>query len=142
MLRGGVVLGVLGLGTSTLAALPPVVAPKPTTPPTPVAQVSVARMSVAGCEACRMTGFKGRTALYEVLSIDNRLGGLIAEEASLERLWQETFGRNGGSLWDAARDKVRQGLTTVEEAIRVLFDYRPPGSEAPAKPEAPTTQAP
>jgi type IV pilus assembly protein PilB len=96
----------------------------------------------AGCEACRMTGFKGRTALYEVLSIDNRLGGLIAEEASLERLWQETFGRNGGSLWDAARAKVRQGLTTVEEAIRVLFDYRPPGSEAPAKPEAPTTQAP
>jgi len=44
--------------------------------------------------------------------------------APLDSIWQEAFGRNGGSLWDDARDKVRQGLTTVEEVVWALTDYR------------------
>jgi len=50
--------------------------------------------------------------------------------------WQESFGRTDGVLWDDAREKVRQGLTTVEEVMRVLFDYPRPqpngGAESPA----------
>ena len=57
--------------------------------------------------------------------MDAQLRQLIADGAPLEALWRESFERTGGSLWDDAREKVRQGLTTVEEVVRVLFDYPP-----------------
>jgi type II secretory ATPase GspE/PulE/Tfp pilus assembly ATPase PilB-like protein len=79
----------------------------------------------AGCEACRKSGYRGRIVLCEILVVDPPLSQLIADGAPLETLWQESFGRAGGSLWDDAREKVRQGLTTVEEVVRVLFDYPP-----------------
>lgn len=77
----------------------------------------------AGCEACMHTGFKGRIGLFEVLEVDETLRKLIAENAPVETLWQATFGRTGGSLWDDARAKVRKGITTVEEVNWALFDY-------------------
>lgn len=76
-----------------------------------------------GCAACGGTGFKGRVPLCEALEADNRLRRRIAEGATADALWGETFGRSGGSLWDDARAKVRAGLTTVEEACWSLFDY-------------------
>jgi type II secretory ATPase GspE/PulE/Tfp pilus assembly ATPase PilB-like protein len=76
-----------------------------------------------GCDTCRQTGYKRRIAVYEILEVDDELRQLIAEDAPMEKLWQATFGRSNNSLWEDARDKVRQGVTTVEEAIRVLFDY-------------------
>ncbi|MGC1274510.1 MAG: flagellar basal body rod C-terminal domain-containing protein [Planctomycetaceae bacterium] len=48
MIRGGFILGVIGLGGSALAASPPVVAPKPIASPAPIAS-----MPVVGCDACR-----------------------------------------------------------------------------------------
>jgi hypothetical protein len=71
----------------------------------------------------------GRVALLELLAIDDELRSLIAGDVPYETLWRETFGRKGGSLWDDAREKVRQGLTTVEEVARVLFDYPRPHAE-------------
>jgi type IV pilus assembly protein PilB len=79
----------------------------------------------AGCDACRKSGYRGRIVLCEILVVDPPLSQLIADGAPLETLWQESFGRTGGSLWDDAREKVHQGLTTVEEVVRVLFDYPP-----------------
>jgi type II secretory ATPase GspE/PulE/Tfp pilus assembly ATPase PilB-like protein len=81
-----------------------------------------------GCEACRQTGYSGRVALFEVLELDDALRRRIVEGAPMETLWWEAFGRRGGSLRDDAREKVRQGLTTVEEATRALFDYPFPGA--------------
>jgi type II secretory ATPase GspE/PulE/Tfp pilus assembly ATPase PilB-like protein len=86
----------------------------------------------AGCEACRKTGYRRRVALYEILEVDDDLRQLIAADASVSELWQATFARTGGSMWDDAREKVREGLTTVEEALRVLFDYSPPRAEGQA----------
>jgi type II secretory ATPase GspE/PulE/Tfp pilus assembly ATPase PilB-like protein len=85
-----------------------------------------------GCEVCRKSGYKGRLAVYEILEVTDELRQLIANDTPREILEQETFGQTGGSLWDDARDKIRQGLTTVEEAARVLFDYPrlPPKGEA------------
>lgn len=83
----------------------------------------------AGCEACRQTGYAGRIGLFEVLEVDDTLRRLIADGAPMETLRRETLGRAGGSLWDDGREKVRQGLTTVEEVTRVLFDYPQPALE-------------
>jgi type II secretory ATPase GspE/PulE/Tfp pilus assembly ATPase PilB-like protein len=76
-----------------------------------------------GCPACENRGYRGRLAVYEILEVDEPLRQLIADDAPVEALWQATFGPKGGSLWDDAREKVRLGLTTVEEALRVLFDH-------------------
>jgi type II secretory ATPase GspE/PulE/Tfp pilus assembly ATPase PilB-like protein len=83
----------------------------------------------AGCEACRQTGYAGRVGLFEVLEVDDALRRLIADGAPVDTLCRESFGRAGGSLWDDGREKVRQGLTTVEELTRVLFDYPQPALE-------------
>jgi hypothetical protein len=56
----------------------------------------------------------------------DRLRDLIAEDAPVEELWRQSFGLSRGSLWDDARRRVRQGLTSVEEAALALFDYRLP----------------
>lgn len=82
----------------------------------------------AGCEACRQTGFRGRIPLYEVLEADDGFRRLIPAEAPVEQLWQAAFGQ-GGSLWDHARTRVRQGQVTAEDAVVVMFDYPHPGEE-------------
>ena len=76
-----------------------------------------------GCEKCGGLGYRGRTLLLEAFETDADLRRLIADDASAEALWAVAFGA-GGSLWDDARGKIRAGVTTVEEAARVLFDYR------------------
>ena len=87
----------------------------------------------AGCAACNDTGFRGHVALFEVLEVDHALRRLVAEGAPLETLWRESFGRTGGSLWDDARQKVRDGLTTVEEVHWALFDYPQPPAHGPER---------
>jgi type II secretory ATPase GspE/PulE/Tfp pilus assembly ATPase PilB-like protein len=77
-----------------------------------------------GCNKCAGLGYRGRTILMEVFETDANLRRLIADNASADALWAAAFGKTGGSLWDDARAKISTGVTTVEEAARVLFDYR------------------
>ncbi len=73
-----------------------------------------------GCMKCNNTGYKGRVALYEVLVMNEQLRHLIASGADLISL-SETAQRGGmRTLLGDARDKVDQGLTTVDEVLRVL----------------------
>ena len=81
-----------------------------------------------GCDKCRNTGYRGRIGLFEAWEVDDRIKTMIAEKAGLDTLWQETFGRRGGSLWDDAREKIRRGFVTVEDASWALFDYPHPRS--------------
>ena len=80
----------------------------------------------AGCANCRQTGYRGRVGLFEAWEVDEQMRYLIAERADLDTLWRESFGRQGGSLWDDARDKIRRGLVTVEDASWALYDYPHP----------------
>jgi type IV pilus assembly protein PilB len=84
----------------------------------------------AGCAECRGTGYRRRAGLFEVLEADEPFRRLVAREAPPEELWQAAFGA-GGSLWDDSREKVRAGITTVEEIERVMGDYpHPPARQA------------
>ena len=78
-----------------------------------------------GCDKCRQTGYRGRVGLFEVMEVDDALRHLIAERAEQNALWMQAFAA-GGSLWDDARNKIRQGLITVEDAAWALFDYPQP----------------
>ena len=71
-----------------------------------------------GCSECNNTGFAGRQALFELVSVDAELQTLIHENAGeleLERLIRRTV----PSIRDAGFDLVREGVTTVEEVLRV-----------------------
>lgn len=71
-----------------------------------------------GCPACKQTGYSGRIGVYEAIRVDEDIRRLIAEGADEQLLSERAFQRSA-QLADEARDYVVQGLTTVEEAIRV-----------------------
>jgi len=71
-----------------------------------------------GCPSCAHTGYQGRTGVYEAFRVDDRLRRLIAANAGEDEISAVAFAE-GGTLPEGARDLVRQGITTVEEAVRV-----------------------
>lgn len=72
-----------------------------------------------GCESCRGTGYRGRSAIVEILALDDVLRSLIALRAPINEI--RTAARQQGvrSLREAALDLARQGLTTLDEVRRV-----------------------
>ena len=91
-----------------------------------------------GCDLCRRTGFSGRIGIHELLVVDEPLRDLIAGGATLTRL--TAFARRRGVAplrYDGLR-KVREGLTTVEEVLRVSPDgWVPDRRDDPADAGAP-----
>ena len=86
-----------------------------------------------GCPACQGTGYRGRVALYEILEASQEVRSLIGQGAGASTLWEQTFGRNGGSLREDAIRKVRQGLTTAELVADALMDYPHPPPSASSR---------
>jgi type II secretory ATPase GspE/PulE/Tfp pilus assembly ATPase PilB-like protein/CheY-like chemotaxis protein len=72
-----------------------------------------------GCEKCHK-GYKGRVAIHEVLTIDESLRRGITEGASVMQI--ETLAKEQGmrTLLDDSLEKLRRGLTTPEEILRLL----------------------
>jgi general secretion pathway protein E/type IV pilus assembly protein PilB len=73
----------------------------------------------AGCETCHDTGYKGRTAIFEVLDVDDDLRDLVKVQAST-RAYREQVQKIGSrSLREAGIARVIEGVTTLEEVLRV-----------------------
>ena len=72
----------------------------------------------AGCAKCMQIGFRGRTAIYEFVSVDKQVRRLIHDNAG-EPSIEAHVRRFSPSLFDNGRDKVLAGETTAEELIRV-----------------------
>lgn len=73
-----------------------------------------------GCPQCHGNGYRGRIAIYEVLALDEQMRHLIASGASILELRDMAKQSGMTSLFEDACDKVNQGMTTVEEMLRVL----------------------
>ncbi|HEX9670053.1 MAG TPA: ATPase, T2SS/T4P/T4SS family, partial [Thermoanaerobaculia bacterium] len=71
-----------------------------------------------GCERCSATGYKGRVGLYEVMEIDEEMRELILTGASANELRQKAIERGMLTLRSSGLQKVREGMTTVEEVLR------------------------
>ena len=72
----------------------------------------------AGCRQCNQFGYSGRTAVYEVLSIQNGMSSRIAKGITASDL-REAGQKNGmNTLRQAALQKAEQGITTLDEVIR------------------------
>ncbi len=72
-----------------------------------------------GCAACRNTGFRGRSAIYEVLRVDDTVRDAIIRRAAAKEI-RESAQKNGmKTLFESGLDKAAAGITTLEEAFSV-----------------------
>jgi len=71
-----------------------------------------------GCEQCRWSGYKGRTAVFQMMTINDEIRRLIAEEAQAREI-EDAALRNGmRSLRDAGLLKVLEGVSSMEEVLQ------------------------
>lgn len=76
-----------------------------------------------GCEKCRNTGYKGRTAVHEIVPVTEEVAAQIAERASVEQIKRTASYYGYLPMQQDAIARVLDGQTTVDEARRVLqFD--------------------
>jgi general secretion pathway protein E len=71
-----------------------------------------------GCEQCKGSGYRGRTAIYELISIDSELRQLIHEGAGEQTMLQHAR-KTSPSLMDDGRRRVLAGETSLAEVLRV-----------------------
>lgn len=74
-----------------------------------------------GCEECNFTGYKGRTAVFEILPIDRDLQTMINREASGDEMRTYVEGKKYRTMRHEVLELVEQGTTSIEEAIKILF---------------------
>jgi type IV pilus assembly protein PilB len=74
-----------------------------------------------GCDFCRGTGYKGRVGVFEVVRITHRLASLIQTRAPVSELRAAATEQGMKLLLDSGLDKVRQGLTSLEEVLTVAM---------------------
>ena len=73
-----------------------------------------------GCQNCGNSGYKGRTAIGEIVSVSLELRDLIIQQASLIQMREEAKRHGFQGIRVDAAEKVALGLTTISEFIRVL----------------------
>ena len=73
-----------------------------------------------GCVRCKGSGFRGRIGVYEVMAVTDALRPLILERASSIDIGQAAVAGGMRRMRDDGLEKVRQGLTSVAEVLRVL----------------------
>lgn len=76
-------------------------------------------MKAVGCKECRQTGYRGRTGIYEMLTLTPALRKLITPETDLLQLRQAATKAGMQPLMLNGAEKIAAGLTTVEEVLKV-----------------------
>ncbi|MBP6866091.1 MAG: type II/IV secretion system protein [Candidatus Pacebacteria bacterium] len=72
-----------------------------------------------GCNACAGTGYKGRTAIFEFIEITSPMEELILKNPSSSEIWKLAKSEGARSLFEDGIEKVKNGVTTLEELLRV-----------------------
>ena len=75
-------------------------------------------MGGRGCGNCNNTGYRGRVGLFEVMEITDEVRELILSGASAMELKRKAIEEGMISLRLSGLQKLREGLTTVEEVVR------------------------
>ena len=72
----------------------------------------------AGCDACHGSGYKGRTALFEIMVMDDGLRDLVMKSASTAVLRDEARKRGMRTLRESGLAAIYNGTTTIDEVVR------------------------
>jgi type IV pilus assembly protein PilB len=78
-------------------------------------------MKGKGCDACGGTGYKGRLALYEVMTVSEGIRELILRGANANELKRAAVEEGMITLRRSGLEKIKKGITTLEEVVRVTF---------------------
>ena len=76
-----------------------------------------------GCNTCGNTGYLGRTAIHEVLVIDGEIRNMIAQKMDIDAIKQRAIQKGLTTLNETCRILVKQGITTVDEMLRMTFNF-------------------
>ncbi|WZL75033.1 type II secretion system ATPase GspE [Clostridiaceae bacterium 35-E11] len=74
-----------------------------------------------GCSYCNHTGYKGRTAIHEMMSIGKNIRIQIDQRKSIDTLRQTAFEEGMVSLKETGKHLVLEGVTTLEEWLKVTY---------------------
>lgn len=72
-----------------------------------------------GCDACKKTGYMGRVGIFEFLRVTEKIKKLIVAKASADEIRRVAIEEGMRTLRDDGLNKVKSGITTVEEILRV-----------------------
>lgn len=72
-----------------------------------------------GCSYCNNTGYKGRTAIHEIMPVSAKIRKAIYEKASIDDIKQTAIDEGMITLYENARIRVMQGVTTYEEMLKL-----------------------
>jgi type IV pilus assembly protein PilB len=74
-----------------------------------------------GCEVCGGTGYKGRIAIYEVMALNPDLRDVVLRGGSALEIKRRAIQDGMRTLRMSGLDKLKEGITTIEEVVRVTF---------------------
>ena len=86
----------------------------------PSEEVKIYKAHEGGCEYCNYTGYKGRTAVHELLEVDDELKTLIVRGATHDQIREKAVQKGMRTLYQSGLLKVKRGITSIEEVNRVL----------------------
>ena len=94
----------------------------------------------AGCEKCRDSGYSGRVGIYELLLVDDPFRDMINTNPSMTNMRRAFYASGRPTLFDDGIVKVRAGLTTIDEVLRVTqarsaTQQNPPAAVEPDQPQ-------
>ncbi|MBU1125222.1 MAG: GspE/PulE family protein [Candidatus Omnitrophica bacterium] len=72
-----------------------------------------------GCAYCKNTGFSGRIGIFEVLVMANETKHMVASKSTALQIRTKAIEEGMRTLYDDGMEKVKNGLTTIEELLRV-----------------------
>ena len=84
-----------------------------------------------GCDQCNHTGYRGRVGIYEIMTVTDKLRRLIAQKGSEAQLREGAVSAGMISLGEDGLMKVKAGVTTPEELLRVVTEVREARSHCP-----------
>lgn len=86
----------------------------------PAADIDTARFyHGTGCEECRQLGYQGRTGIYELLVVSEPIRSLVMSRAPASTIAQKAIELGMRTLRTDGWNKVKEGITTIEEVLRV-----------------------
>src|SRR3990167_3350020 len=87
-------------------------------PPREVSDYIVYKGKGEGCKTCSGTGYKGRLAVFEVMELTDELKEFILSGASSLEIKREAFRQGMRTLRQSALQKLKNGITSIEEVVR------------------------
>jgi len=74
-----------------------------------------------GCPACQNSGYRGRTAIHEVMMVGREHRNIIARGGSAEEIREVSISQGMVDLYESCRRLVLDGVTSIQEMVRTVY---------------------